>query len=303
MNNTIAYSVVVPHYNIPLLLRRCLSSIPHREDVQIIVVDDCSCEEVQIELKEIETQFPYAQFVYSDKNKGGGHARNVGLDHAVGKYLLFLDADDFFHDTIDTFLDDYKHEECDIVFFNADSVDLSSNQPTSRADRLRSYVRDYIDGKDRNAMQLRFLFNGPCCKMVRSEMMKQHHIRFDEVFLIDDVTFSYLVGYYAKEVKVDERIVYCVTYRPNSVTYDESFSRDLTQMKVLARKNRFLIDHHLPVFDEDMLYPIRKKLRSREIKQLKTLFDVAKSYGFSSVSILFRIVKKSLAFRIVKMIR
>lgn len=132
MNNTIAYSVVVPHYNIPLLLRRCLSSIPHREDVQIIVVDDCSCEEVQIELKEIETQFPYAQFVYSDKNKGGGHARNVGLDHAVGKYLLFLDADDFFHDDINAFLDDYKHEECDIVFFNADSVDLSSNQPTSQ---------------------------------------------------------------------------------------------------------------------------------------------------------------------------
>lgn len=303
MNNTITYSVVVPHYNIPHLLRRCLSSIPHREDVQIIVVDDCSCERVQIELKEIETQFPDALFVYSDKNQGGGHARNVGLDHAVGKYLLFLDADDFFHDDINAFLDDYKHEECDIVFFNADSVDLSSYLPTNRADRLRSFVRDYIDGKDQNATQLRFLFNGPWCKMVRSGMMKQHHIRFDEVFAIDDVTFSYLVGYYAKEVKVDERIVYCVTYRPNSVTYDESFSRDLTLMEVLARKNRFLIDHHLPVFDEDMLYPIRKKLRSREIKQLKALFDVARSYGFSSVPILFRIVKKSLAFRIIKMIR
>lgn len=299
----INYTVIIPHYNIPHLLRRCLSSIPHREDVQTIVVDDCSCEEVQIELKEIETQFPYVQFVYSDKNKGGGHARNVGLDHAVGKYLLFLDADDFFHDTINAFLDDYKHEECDIVFFNADSVDISSNLPANRADRLRSYVRDYIDGKDQNATQLRFLFNGPCCKMVRSEMMKQHHIRFDEVFAIDDVTFSYLVGYYAKEIKVDERIIYCVTYRPNSVTYDESFSRDLTLMEVLARKNRFLIDHHLPVFDEDMLYPIRKKLRSREITQLKTLFDVARSYGFSSVSILFRIVKKSLAFRIIRMIR
>ena len=268
MNNTITYSVVVPHYNIPLLLRRCLSSIPHREDVQIIVVDDCSCEEVQIELKEIETQFPYAQFVYSDKNKGGGHARNVGLAHAVGKYLLFLDADDFFHNNINAFLDDYKDENCDVVFFNADSVDSSSGKPMNRTKKLNGRVSSYISGKDPTALQLRFLSVVPWGKMVKKELLDSHHIRFDEVYAIDDVTFSYLVGYYAKKIKVDDRMVYCATCRPDSVTRIQSYNWFLTQMEVYSRKNRFLRTHHIPVFDQGMLYPIRNGLKGRNWNQL-----------------------------------
>ena len=39
----INYSIIIPHKNIPNLLQRCLDSIPNREDVQIIVVDDNSC--------------------------------------------------------------------------------------------------------------------------------------------------------------------------------------------------------------------------------------------------------------------
>ena len=297
------YSIIIPHYNIPDLLRRSLTSIPYREDVQIIVIDDCSSEQVLAELRKFENDVPYVQFVYSEENKGGGYARNVGLQHAVGKYLLFLDADDFFHDNINAFLDDYKDEDCDIVFFNADSVDSSSGKPMNRADLLRSFVSDYVEGKDKKAMQLRFLFNGPWCKMVRRGMMEQYHIKFDEVFAIDDVTFSYLVGYYANSVKVDERVVYCVTYRSNSVTYVESFSRDIVQMEVLARKNRFLKDHHISLFDEDMLYPIRKKLSSRNWKQLYALLNVARDYGFSSVSLIYRIAKKSIQYRTDKLLR
>lgn len=43
-------------------------------------------EEVQIDLKEMERQFLHVKFVYSDKNLGDGHARNIGLQHATGKY-------------------------------------------------------------------------------------------------------------------------------------------------------------------------------------------------------------------------
>ncbi len=42
------YSIIIPHYNIPKLLLRCVKSIPERDDVQIIVVDDCSPENVDL---------------------------------------------------------------------------------------------------------------------------------------------------------------------------------------------------------------------------------------------------------------
>ena len=165
------YSIIIPHYNISLLLQRCLTSIPNREDVQVIVVDDCSCEEELVEVKKLEAQFLNVQFVYSNINNGGGHARNVGLQYAKGKYVLFADADDFFHDSLNTLLDDYKNERFDIVYYNADAVDSSTLlQQTDRANRLQTYI------KSTDESALRFLFTAPWCKMVRKELIDNYQI-------------------------------------------------------------------------------------------------------------------------------
>lgn len=40
------YSLIIPHFNIPKLLRRLLSTVPKREDLQVIIVDDCSTKEL-----------------------------------------------------------------------------------------------------------------------------------------------------------------------------------------------------------------------------------------------------------------
>ena len=65
------YTIIIPHHNIPNLLRRCLHSIPLRDDVQIIVVDDCSDEIYKSELLSLEKEFISVYFYYSDICKGG----------------------------------------------------------------------------------------------------------------------------------------------------------------------------------------------------------------------------------------
>lgn len=71
------YSIIIPHKNCPDLLRRCVDSIPEREDVQIIVVDDNSDEGKKQSLKE----FKNLQVVLLDssQSKSAGRARNVGI--------------------------------------------------------------------------------------------------------------------------------------------------------------------------------------------------------------------------------
>lgn len=290
------YTIIIPHYNNPHLLRRCLASIPNREDVQIIVVDDCSSEEVQIDLREMERRFLNVQFVYSDKNLGGGHARNIGLQYAEGKYILFADADDFFHDNLNAFLDDYKEEKCDIVYFNTDAVDSNTLQPyPSRSDRLQSYISSNTDKK---ANELRFLFPAPWCKMVRKELIDNYQIKFDELFFINDATFSYLTGYYAKDIKVDKRIVYCVTYRPDCLTFTDSLKKELVRVGVMSRKNRFLKDHNISVFDKEMLLPIRKSLKKGEWRCLKAYFSITRKYGYSMLFCLSKIGTEAAKCRI-----
>ena len=75
-----SFSIIIPHRNCPSLLQRCLDSIPVREDVQVIVVDDNS------DLTIVDfNRFPGfdredVTIVYTKEGKGAGHARNIGLE-------------------------------------------------------------------------------------------------------------------------------------------------------------------------------------------------------------------------------
>ena len=62
MEETVNYSIIIPHYDIPDLLIRCLHSIPVRPDVQVIVVDDCSPEADKYLDKYPELSRPYLEF-------------------------------------------------------------------------------------------------------------------------------------------------------------------------------------------------------------------------------------------------
>jgi len=90
-------SIIIPHYNTPELLYKLIDSIPQSPDVQIIVVDDNSNHHLQI-LTELQKKYcDLVQFYTNNtRRKGAGTCRNIGLQHADGKWILFADADDFF---------------------------------------------------------------------------------------------------------------------------------------------------------------------------------------------------------------
>lgn len=91
------FSIVVPAYGRLDLLRRALSSIAEQsfDNYEVIVVDDCSPEDVYgvVESLNIENIKYYKMF----KNSGGGEARNKGIDLASGRYVAFLDSDDYWY--------------------------------------------------------------------------------------------------------------------------------------------------------------------------------------------------------------
>jgi glycosyltransferase involved in cell wall biosynthesis len=122
----IDYTIIIPHYNIPRLLRRLLRTIPQREDLQVIVVDDCSPKEALDEMAVLQTEFQNVEWYSTGTNGGGGKARNIGLQHAKGKYLIFADADDFFNLCFEETLDAYKDTSYDEVLFVTNSVDTET---------------------------------------------------------------------------------------------------------------------------------------------------------------------------------
>ena len=126
MNGKTNYSIIIPHKNIPKLLQRCLDSIPRREDVQIIIVDDNSDPDIVNFEQFPGLNDPFIEVVFTKDGKGAGYARNVGLTKAAGKWLLFADADDFFNYCINDILDEYVDSDADIIYFINNSVDSDS---------------------------------------------------------------------------------------------------------------------------------------------------------------------------------
>lgn len=110
-------SVIVPVYNTDLYLNRCMNSLIHQtlKDIEIIIVDDgskmkCSdlCDEWGKKDKRIR--------VIHKKNQGLGLARNTGIENAKGKYIAFVDSDDYVaEDMYEKLYDEMERENLDFI--------------------------------------------------------------------------------------------------------------------------------------------------------------------------------------------
>ena len=211
------YTVVIPHKNCPDLLARCVNSIPERDDLQVIVVDDNSDDENKPNIRRSNVEII---FLDSDQSKGAGKARNVGLEHANGEWLIFADSDDFFYnrfwENIDNFVVD---KTVDIRYFCVDSVDSDTLKPIERPSkkRLNGLIRDYNEKKEDAEDDLRFHYNVPWGKIFRRDFVFENNIRFDETPVANDVMFSTLSGSKAKLIKAYNDVMYVVTVRNGSL--------------------------------------------------------------------------------------
>src|SRR5690625_5001957 len=151
----IQYSVIIPHYNDPIRLERLLKSIPvKRTDIQIIVVDDCSPN--QKELLNLKNKYPQVEWYNTKKNSGAGAARNIGLAHVKGDYLLFADSDDQFTANAFDILDRTLTPGVDLTYYLAEAKIENSSAPSNRAARFNNFCLKYIKNKnDKNLISLK----------------------------------------------------------------------------------------------------------------------------------------------------
>jgi glycosyltransferase involved in cell wall biosynthesis len=213
----INYSIIIPHKNIPHLLQRCLDSIPQREDLEIIVVDDNSDPSI-VDFEHFPgLERPYTTVFFDKSGRGAGRARNVGLQHAQGKWILFVDADDFLLPSINQVLDDYSNSDADIVFFRPTAVmaeDLKT--PSDRADRNNAMIDDYFrQGGETRGL---FLWMCPWSKIIRHSIVEG--VEFEEILYSNDNYFSVMAMCRARQIDVCETVYYVATQRMDSLTAD-----------------------------------------------------------------------------------
>lgn len=246
----INYSIIIPHKNIPDLLRRCLASIPKRNDTEIIIVDDNSSPELVDFQKFPGYDRTDVHLVFDKKGGGGGYARNIGLKYARGRWILFADADDFFNYCINDILDEYIDSGYGVIYFNANSVDTYNYSISHRADHVNHFFNILKYNYQRGELLFRYKFGEPWGKLIKADLIRNKHILFDEIPIHNDTTFSYQVGFYANDIYIDDRCLYCITVRSGSVSKSISPDKLLIRIHVFGLEYMFLKKNHIPVRED-----------------------------------------------------
>ena len=237
------FSVIIPHHNIPQLLQRCLDSIPDVPDVQVIVVDDnSSADKVDFD------HFPglerrYTECIFDKQGGGAGHARNVGMQHADGKWLVFADADDFFTPDAFSILNRYKDEPYNIILFKANSVDSDNYTPSDRHFKLNNSIEGSLRG-DISNVEAVLSMPVPWCKMFCREFILRNEISYDETPVANDMMFVAMAACLSTSARVAvcTDVLYVVTTRNGSLASGWYRNSDnyLMRLEVLIRYNKLL---------------------------------------------------------------
>lgn len=252
------YSIIIPHYKIIKLLERCLNSIPDRPDIQIIVVDDNSGID-KTEFKKLN-RFKNAKcdIILSEKGGGAGFARNIGLQYAEGKWLLFADADDLYAPNAFCLFDSYLDSDSDIVYFDTESLDSDTLKPSSRNKIYHMFISQ-CDNKDTDSINwVKCQHSVPYSKMIRRSLVDSQLIKFDETRYCNDTMFSVATALSAKKIYVDHRVAYYVTTRDGSLVTHSSASALLIRYEVILRANKLIRERGYDKYQNSIVSYFRK---------------------------------------------
>lgn len=225
-------TVVIPIYNVESWLDRCVSSVVNQtyRDLEIILVDDESpdrCPEMCEEWMQKDARIK----VIHKKNAGLGMARNSGIEHATGRYICFVDSDDYIEEnTVEECVRAAEREQADIVCYGNDKV-LQTGKVVER--RKPSAPRSVYSGKEIMTVLLPMtLGSNPktgenwnlslsgCFSLFAMKPIVENNWRFvSEREIISEDFYSVLKLYqYVRKVVILDEIYYHYTTNPISLT-------------------------------------------------------------------------------------
>ena len=207
-------SVIIPVYNAEKYLGKCLESLLSQtlQEMEIICVDDGSSDSSPEILKKFQERDGRVR-ILTQENQYAGVARNNGMREARGEYLLFLDADDFFEETLleKTYLQG-KKEDADIVLFGAKQY----NEKTGSVSKAPWYFkRDALpeenpfSGKTQDTDVFALVTPAPWTKLFRREFVEAQGLSFQGLQNSNDVYFVLTALALAEKITyVDEELVF-----------------------------------------------------------------------------------------------
>jgi glycosyltransferase involved in cell wall biosynthesis len=309
MNSTFDLSIIIPMYNAKDTIAKCLDSICINKPIEVILIDDGSNDSTSEICKNYTSENSKFKYFHQE-NSGPGAARNNGIKHAQGKYIMFLDSDDYLESSeLEKLIDTSLNLDADIIFYNFEQVDQHGNL-------LRKFLLEKFNGLDKKDVITNTLsWNLPWgqFKLIKRGILQDYHIKFDET-IIDSEELIFTISCIEKANKIlfTDFMVYKYVKTVNSLSTGHaglalfetrekvitslrekygnkypigvsnySFASYVQIIKLLAEQNKIIPG-----------YNIYRKTIKNKIKNLMTEVDL--SYYEKRYQVLYKIIKLGL---------
>jgi glycosyltransferase involved in cell wall biosynthesis len=219
-------SILVPVFNVEKYLKECFDSLTNQtlENIEIIVVNDGSTDKSPLIVEEYCSKDSRISLI-NQENGGLGYARNILLSQAQGKYVIFIDSDDYIDlQTAEILYNKAERDETDVLIYNGKAF-FDNGEKT--VFEKRNYFN--LNEKDERGVLLglemvartRGIANN-AFKLYNRKFLLDNNLRYPEGVFGEDVEFFYRCMILAKRVSYINYIGYYRRYRASSIMTEGS---------------------------------------------------------------------------------
>lgn len=242
MKNNPLVTVIIPIYNVEKYLNECIDSVIYQtyQNIEIILINDHSSDrsgEIADRYAKKDTRI---KVIHKSKNEGLSSARNTGYKIAKGKYVQFLDSDDYFNKRlIESAVEVAERTKADIIVENYIVHDYLTNNRWVAIDRSRLPVKEIFSMDDIDSPKIGAIPYNVWSKLFLKSFLDEHNIKHDnELRRSEDVVFSYAALFKAKKIATVSNPH--ITYRRNLPTSNTRTNDKFPSASVLAWEKLYL---------------------------------------------------------------
>lgn len=235
-------TLIVPVYNVEKYLKRCIDSILNQsyKNIEIICVNDCSPDNSQEILNDYEKQ-QQIRVIINEQNMGLGKSRERALKESTGKYIMFIDSDDY----IDTY-----YVEKYMAVMQLEDYDMV----------IGGYTRDVDGNKKEHFVKYSdwsvLSYTIACAKMYKKSFLIDNNIGFIDIRCGEDIFFSMeLFMHHPKYYVMEDYAGYFYYFNRKSITGSMNADKKLESF-IAEIFNRFIEKYPLEKMEKDVYWKI-----------------------------------------------
>lgn len=219
-------TIIIPVYNVGNHLSRCLDSIfvgnTMDGDFEVIAVDDGSSDNSYDILQEYASRYKQLK-IYHQENQGSSVARNKALDVATGKYIMFVDSDDFVEqDCINTILQEALTTDIDVLFFDFNVI---SENGVVKSSSCPCFAENEIFTGEEYILRKSDI-GSPWKSLYRRELINELGLRFYPGIIHQDTEFLLRLFPFVKRILYKRLVVYNYYNIGESATRTKSIDKE-----------------------------------------------------------------------------